>query len=142
MGPVWDFNNCLDNYVDETPYDRLYMNDTNLYNALIHDKVFVETVIYRYKQLRGSILSESRILQMIDDIAAYLGPALDRNFARWSTVLETIYFGEAEDGHDRNSYTYHEAIDQLKNTVILKGRFSDDNLATLLRNPVSSSPAP
>jgi spore coat protein H len=141
MGPVWDFNNCLDNYVDETPYTRLYMNYTNWYSALIHDKVFVETVIQRYKQLRGSILSETRILQMIDDIAAYLGPAVVRNFARWNTILESKFLGESEDGHDRNSYTYQEAVNQLKNAIILKGRFLDDNLAMLLRNPVTS-PAP
>ena len=141
MGPVWDFNNCLDNHIDPTAYDTILMSDANWFNVLVLDKTFVNTVVYRYRELRKTVLSEERLLAMIDEIAAYMGPAVQRNFDRWDKILAKDILTAAADGSNRNVYTFEDAVAQLKNEIVLKGRYMDENLETYLRN-LSATPTP
>ncbi len=141
MGPVWDFNNCLDNHIDPTAYDTFFMSGANWFNVLVLDHTFVNTVVYRYRELRKTVLSEERLLTMIDDIAAYLGPAAQRNFTRWDRVLQKDLLTPAADGADRNVHSFEEAVAQLKNEIILKGRYMDENLESYLRG-LSATPTP
>lgn len=133
MGPVWDCNNCFDNFYDSTPYDQLCVANNGWFVPLVLDKTFTELVIFRYHELRESILSEDRLLKMIDDIVAYLGPAIDRNFKRWDDVLTKPMLLVVDNQPDRNSYSYATAVNQLKNSIIDRGRFLDDNLSALFR---------
>lgn len=132
MGPVWDFNNCFDNFHDVTKTDALLIADNNWFDRLTRDRVFVDFVLWRYEELRESSLSEERLLSMIDEIVAYLGPAAERNNERWAVAYETDLYNITEDGTDRELHTYRQAVDQLKNAIILRGRFLDANLPALL----------
>ncbi len=133
MGPVWDFNNCFDNHFDETLYNQLLVANNNWYSMLVLDRTFTELVIWRYHELRETVLAEDRLLAMIDDIIAYLEPAADRNFDRWRISLESPLLWQFENEEDRNSYSFEAAVNQLKNSIIARGRFLDDNLSVLLR---------
>ena len=139
MGPVWDFNNCFDNHFDPTPTDRLVVAGNNWFLQLTQDRVFVDTVLWRYGELRKTVLADDRLLRMIDEITAYLGPAIGRNNRRWPEMYTTGQLWPAEDGTDRDLYSYEEAIGQLKSSIVARGRFLDENLAGLLRNPAPTA---
>ena len=65
----------------------------------------------RYTELRSTTLSEENIFGVIDSIATYLGPAIDRNFAKWP-ILGTYVWP--------NYYifdTYEEEVDYLKEWI-------------------------
>ena len=97
---------------------------------LTKDKDFIETVISRYRELRsnGGVLSEEYLLNYIDETIEYLGPAIDRNFEKWGYSFndDTLLFPA-----ERNLHSYNEAVSQLKNFIIERGRWMDDNIEAL-----------
>jgi hypothetical protein len=117
-GPVWDFNhgfgNCdygetweVDNWLLEyNPEGGDQM--AFWWELLWEDLAFQHKAAVRYTELRQTIFSEEHIYSIIDSIADYLGPAVDRNFARWPLLGNYIW---------PNYYvfdTYEEEIDYLK----------------------------
>ena len=117
-GPVWDFNhgfgNCdygetweVDNWLLEyNPEGGDQM--AFWWELLWEDLAFQHKATVRYTELRQTIFSEEHIYSIIDSIADYLGPAVDRNFARWPLLGNYIW---------PNYYvfdTYEEEIDYLK----------------------------
>lgn len=133
MGPVWDYNNCFNNHFDSTPVDQLLVANNNWFSLLVLDRTFAELAVWRYRELRKTVLAEDRLLRMIDEIAAYLGPAVGRNFERWGTSLKSPLLWLVDGEKDRNSYSFEEAVTQLKDCIVARGRFLDENLETLLR---------
>ena len=93
------------------------------------DEYFTQRIIDRYHYLRKNYLNEEYLLNYIDDIVEYLGPAIDRNFEVWG------YTFEQDKGLlqpiDRNVTSYEEAIKQLKEHIINRGRFLDENIDTI-----------
>ena len=140
MGPVWDMALCLDNDVIAAAFDRLYLTSANWYDRIAMDRVFVETVVWRYQKLREELFSEERLLAMVDEIAAWLAPAAQRNFARWPDILGADTQQPGADGADRNTHTYQQAVDQLKQAILLRGRYLDEHLEADLRDYMNSSP--
>lgn len=117
-GPVWDFNhgfgNCdygetweVDNWLLEyNPEGGDQM--AFWWELLWEDLAFQHKAAVRYTELRQTIFSEEHIYSIIDSVADYLGPAVDRNFARWPLLGNYIW---------PNYYvfdTYEEEIDYLK----------------------------
>ena len=117
-GPVWDFNhgfgNCdygetweVDNWLLE--YNPEGGDQVAFWWELLwEDLAFQHKAAVRYTELRQTIFSEEHIYSIIDSIADYLGPAVDRNFARWPLLGNYIW---------PNYYvfdTYEEEIDYLK----------------------------
>lgn len=117
-GPVWDFNhgfgNCdygetweVDNWLLEyNPEGGDQM--AFWWELLWEDLAFQHKAAVRYTELRQTIFSEEHIYSIIDSIADYLGPAVDRNFARWPLLGNYIW---------PNYYvfdTYEEEINYLK----------------------------
>ena len=117
-GPVWDFNHGFGNcdYGETWEVDNWLLE----YNPeggdqvafwwefLWEDLAFQHKAAVRYTELRQTIFSEEHIYSIIDSIADYLGPAVDRNFARWPLLGNYIW---------PNYYvfdTYEEEIDYLK----------------------------
>ena len=117
-GPVWDFNhgfgNCDYGETWETDNWLLEYNPEGgdqmafWWELLWEDLAFQHKAAVRYTELRQTIFSEEHIYSIIDSIANYLGPAVDRNFARWPLLGNYIW---------PNYYvfdTYEEEIDYLK----------------------------
>ena len=124
---VWDFNNTCDNYIETrvNPYNFDTQNRL-LYHMLCRDEDFTEAIITRYKKLRQGVLSEEYLMNYIDKTVAYLGPAIDRNFDKWGYSFLAGY--SLLKGEDREICSYEEAISQLKEFLIRRGNWMDQNI--------------
>ena len=127
---VWDFNNSCDNYQEKSvmTVQHFELQNKLWFGMLMKDKDFVESVIKKYKTLRKTFFSDDYLEKYIDDVTAYLGPAIERNCKRWAssfkddTLLVPI---------ERNIHSYDEAIYQLKNFFKVRTEWMDDNIETL-----------
>ena len=127
---VWDFNNACDNYMEA----RIDLHDFEIQNRLLYhmlcrDEDFMEAIIARYKELRRGVLSEEYLMDYIDRTVAYLGPAIDRNFDKWGYSFQPEY--NRLKGEDREICSYEEAIGQLKDFLIERGNWMDQNIDAL-----------
>lgn len=91
MGPVWDLDNAVDNYI----YEPLDVTVTAFqikpwFDRLTKDSYFLEKLEKRYAELRRGPLSDENYLNTIDAITAYLGPAVRREWTRWAHVYTTF----------------------------------------------------
>ncbi len=130
IGPVWDFNNAANNYVEEIySHTNFLFQDKAWYNMLLKDEKFVNKVIKRYHELRKTYLNDDYIQNYIEDTVAYLGKAVDRNFEVWGyTFNETHNMLKPE---ERNYQSYEEALEQLKKYLYRRGEWMDANIETL-----------
>ena len=83
IGPVWDFNNALDNFIVPMPRRGFLLSQRGWFAQLMADEDFVERVIARWRELRSGILSDGALDAYIDGTVAWLGSAVDRNFEVW-----------------------------------------------------------
>lgn len=133
MGPVWDYNNCLNNYFTELNNEKMQYVDRLWYSQLLKDEEFVDRVVNRYRELRKTVLKEDYLLNYIDNVRSYLGNSIDRNFEVWGFSFDSSNLNEREKLYpeERNIRSYDEAIKQLKNEIIKRGRWMDENIDTL-----------
>ncbi len=134
IGPVWDFNNAYDNYTEESVAELGFlMNEKPFYYMLFKDEKFVGQVISRYRELRSSYLSDEALSSYIDEVVAYLGPAIDRNFQVWGYTFDASALGADSklSPEDRNPESYDEAVDDLKDAIELRGEWLDRNIENL-----------
>ena len=142
-GPVWDFNHGFGNcdYGETWEVDNWLLE----YNPeggdqvafwwefLWEDLAFQHKAAVRYTELRQTIFSEEHIYSIIDSIADNLGPAVDRNFARWPLLGNYIW---------PNYYvfdTYEEEIDYLKSWTTQRLAWMDsDILLSLDPSPIAT----
>lgn len=127
---VWDFNSSCDNYaLSQTNPQRFEMQENFWYKMLFKDERFVERVIRRYRYLRKNVLSDEYLLNYIDEVALYLGDAIYRNYEKWGYTFQEEY----DELHptERNPRTYEDAINQMKEFIISRGKFMDENIETL-----------
>ena len=124
---VWDFNNACDNYIEKEIglYD-FAMQNRLIFDMLCRDEVYTEAIIARYKELRQGVLSEEYLIDYIDQTIAYLGPAIDRNFDKWGYSFFEEY--NLLIGEGREICSYDEAIRQLKEFLIERGNWMDQNI--------------
>lgn len=124
---VWDFNNSYDNIPwDVKSFEEFYLVEGNWFNRLVQDKGFVEKIINRYYELRQGILSDESLIGMVDENIEYLGSAVDRNFDLWGYTFDEYMLSE-----DRDPRSFDDAIDMLKDAIVTRGAFLDDNIESL-----------
>lgn len=139
MGPVWDYDGTMDNYIFEPLEAGVMAFQTKpWFNRLVLDKSFVEKLENRYSQLRKSVLSEKSINDSIDEIVAYIGPAQAREWKRWANIYKTdnkySLHGYLDDDNDyifRNSLEFSNEISKIKTTLRLHGNSIQGSLKTL-----------
>lgn len=122
LGPPWDYDNCYDNYQDQTPTDGFYVVQRAWYFMLMKDEAFAQDVIDRYRSLRQDVLSEEHIFEMIDATAGYLAPAMERNWARWGYTFSDDHYLFPE---SRRPASYEEAVADLKSFIHDRGTWLD-----------------
>ena len=129
---VWDFNNGFDNYpwTDYTT-DRFFVEDGNWFDRLLQDRAFVDQVVARYRELRREQWSDERILGLIDGYVEQLGDAVDRNFAVWGYTFEENLLSQDQAGNSRDPKSFEEAIAMLKNCILARTAFLDENIEQL-----------
>ena len=90
MGPVWDFDDGLDNYkFQPMEVEHTAFQERPLFERLVLDMTFVKKLQKRYNELRMGPLSNFNIRQMVDEINNHLGPAIDREWYRWASIYLT-----------------------------------------------------
>ncbi|MEP0859902.1 MAG: CotH kinase family protein [Ignavibacterium sp.] len=138
-GPVWDFNLAFGNadyyeayltsgWVLEYVSDFSNMPDwENFYIPFWWKKLFDEikfrNIIYnRWQQLRSTVWTNQNILNMIDSLVVYLEESRIRNFQKWPVlgvwIWPNYFVGQ----------TYQEEIDYLKNWLIARLNWLDQNM--------------
>ena len=130
MGPVWDFNNSVDNYFEEVyPTNGFIFYEKTWYEMLMKDPKFTEKVISRYKELRKTYLSNDYIQNYIDETLEYIKPAVNRNFEVWGYTFDETFIELKP--IERNYHSYEEAVTQYKTYLEQRGIWMDNNIETL-----------
>lgn len=127
---LWDMNSSCDNY-QEQAMDRknFVLQNTLWFSMLMKDEAFTDALIARYRELRKTYFDPDYLCGYIDDTAAYLGEAVERNYERWGYVfsLDEPLLTPA----DRELHSYGEAISQLKAFLRERIRWMDENIDSL-----------
>lgn len=127
---AWDFNSIFNNYVTEISTTKPFaLNNKIWFKQLVKDPHFTDKVIRRYRELRKKQLSDDYLLNYIDETIQYLGPAIDRNNERWAHSF--LQENDLLIPEDRNSRNYEEAVTQLKETLVGRGAYMDENIEAL-----------
>lgn len=125
IGPVWDFDGAMNNNIGQwVPYDTIEMPKNMIYYYLCNSAAFTRLCELRYRELRATYLSEEYLLSYIDACRSYLGGSLTRNYERW-------YCSGEETRYDRRRGTLEEEYDKLREYVVERGRWMDENIEKL-----------
>lgn len=134
MGPVWDYNNVLDNFIRlEFDGSGIYYVKRTWYEMLMRDEYFVEKVISRYHQLRKTYFNDEYLLNYIDETVAYLDDAIERNYSVWGYSFEREHQkpGTSRRPIDLNPTSYDEAIEHLVKITKARGAWLDQYIEIL-----------
>lgn len=63
---------------------------------------------------------------MYDETVEFLGPAIERNYTKWGYSF--LSENSLIEPQERNPSSYGEAIEQLKDTIRIRGAFMDENI--------------
>lgn len=138
MGPLWDYDNCLDNYsLEASNYESLPFASQPWFEKLIQDPDFQERVSERYRELRKGILSDEYINNFIDETVEYLGNARERDYVRWKESYENRHLlleVENADGIviDRNAGDVSGEVQRVKDILSIHSEWMDSNLGNEL----------
>ncbi len=127
LSPTWWFDTSLDNDV------HVETRDEESFVWLPHFMMgyeFVNRMKARYYHLLRTSLEPNRVRRRVDDTAAMLGPAMQRDWNRWERVytghdpryrLETV---EAENGDIlvRQTFTPEQELLKIKSTLAMHGQ--------------------
>jgi len=104
FGPIWDFNLGFGNadYCQGGATDVLALDFNTrcpidgwqipfYWSLLIQDSLFGVNLYKRWTDLRKSILSEQKVIAVIDSMAALLNEAQQRNFQRWNVLSQYVW---------------------------------------------------
>lgn len=134
LGPIWDYNNAYDNYMEIQRNPTGFRLQTEpWFKMLIKDKAFVNLVIARYHTLRKTVFDEDYLLNYIDQTVEYLGDAVQRNYEVWGYTFDVSKLDDRNKlfPDERNPKSFDEAIEQLKNCIKRRIEWLDKNIDTL-----------
>lgn len=141
IGPVWDYNNVLDNYTNVMPAEGFLLSQNGFYSQLMKSERFVNKVISRYRELRKGVLSEEHLKSYIAETEAWLGSAVDRNYEVWGYTWDwkniPMYERRRPDAgseatfDDVNPSSYEEATEQMTDYMVSRGRWLDEHIESL-----------
>lgn len=139
MGPVWDFDQSIDNY-DKGIADlkQMVFIDRPWFEKLINSHEFNKKLLKRYKELRKNILSDENIDNKISDIVAYIGDAQKRDYFRWGKYYSNLNSELVTDSYgitiDRSGNTFEEEIMKVNDTLKIHGKYMTQNIKNLVAN--------
>lgn len=134
MGPVWDFDQAMDNnQTVSADLQTTAFHSAPWYDRILRDPVFTAAVIERYAELRESILSDESVEDFVEETVAYLGPAIDRDWARWGYYYTAGGYLEVDDPKegDRNTHTHQEEVERILNVLSRHGAWMDEHMDSL-----------
>lgn len=134
MGPVWDFDQAMDNnQTVSADLQTTAFHSAPWYDRILRDPVFTAAVIERYAELRESILSDESVEDFVEETVAYLGPAIDRDWARWGYYYTAGGYLEVDDPEegDRNTRTHQEEVEKILDVLSGHGAWLDEHMDSL-----------
>lgn len=141
IGPVWDYNNVLDNYTTVMPAEGFLLSQNGFYSQLMKSRRFVDRVISRYRDLRKGVLSEEYLCTYIQETESWLGTAVDRNFTVWGYTWDWEQIpmyerrrpdaGSGETFADVNPASYKEATEDMISYMVRRGIWLDEHIESL-----------
>jgi len=117
-GPVWDYNFSLNNFGDEIEGFQWQSGRTgskDWFDILPENEPFMAAVMERWRELRGSLLSDEAIRARVDAVSAPLLTAGPRDLERWPVGETDIGFGG---GNPNAPTTWEGQIEDLKSWTI------------------------
>lgn len=142
MGPLWDFNlaygNVDYNSAVQYPQEHWLYNDSRMfwYEKMVRDPYFKNKMKTRWDTLREDELSNTRIIHLIDSMAASLAESQVRNYQRWP-ILGTYVWPNQYVGS-----TYADEVAWFKNWIIARANWMDANLPGIIIGPDPPDPDP
>ena len=116
IGPVWDFDQAMNNYyLEEQKTEYTAMQTRAFYEELVKDERFLQALMDRYLELRETSLNDDYVMSKIDDISDYINSARQREWFRW----KDSYFNEE---YDETTYR----LEKIVKDGVLIDRFNDD----------------
>lgn len=134
MGPVWDYNNILNNYIAiELDGSEFLYVERLWFDRLLADPYFNQKVIERYSKLRRNILSEDYLMGYMDEVVNYLGDSLERNYEVWGYSFDQSMLKDSEKLRpiERNPKSFEEAVTDMKEFLKVRGRWLDTHIDAL-----------
>ena len=141
IGPVWDFNNVLDNFFTPLPEEGFMLSQRGWFGELMRSQAFVSRVISRYQALRRGVLSDDNLLDYIAQTQAWLGSAVDRNFAVWGYSFDPEQLTyrtrrspevlSGQDLDDVNPESFQEATQWMVDYMLERGQWMDQHIDSL-----------
>ncbi len=134
-GPAWDFDQALGNSTwncgqctDEWNLTKSVSAKPAFWNVLFNESEFQCQLRQRYDELRNGPLHLDSLLNYIDEQAAILTEAQERNFNKWDILGKEIW--RSTPGYqDRD--TYQKEVDYLKDYLTDRLNWMDGQLADL-----------
>lgn len=152
IGPVWDYNNVLNNFFSDLPAEGFLLSQRGWYAQLMTDQDFVERVIFRYRQLRNGILSDQRLMDYIDQTVRWLGSAVERNYEVWGYSFDPALLAPTERRNppasqvwesreswlacrrEMNPASFEDAVARMEDYMLRRGAWMDEHIDTLLQH--------
>ena len=117
IGPVWDFDQAMNNYFqDEMKPNTLAFQTKPFFAELSKDRRFIDLLKERYAELRKTSLSEEHVIEVMTEAVDYLKSAREREWYRWAENYQDSSFN--------NPGSYY-LQDYVKNGLIIR-RSNDD----------------
>ena len=139
MGPLWDFNlawhnadYCNNDQPGGWAYELSNYCQWDMpfwWRRLEQDTLFVNNVRCRWDQLRQSVLDTANIFAYIDSISTLLNESQQRQF-----IIYPILGGYVWPNPFPYAQTYQQEIAGLKNWIVQRIDFMDDNLPGMCLN--------
>lgn len=139
MGPVWDYNNVLNNFFLSFSRRGFMLANRGWYGRLMTSEDFVEHVISRYRQLRKGILSDEYLMNYVDEVIAFLGPAIARNDEVWGYSYNPHLVSSTarrrpdadETLEEANPSSYEDAISRMEGYMLSRAEWLDEHIEDL-----------
>jgi hypothetical protein len=134
MGPAWDLQSAFGNYYYAggglTTGWRIHSERRPFWwYRMLADTLYLQDLRLRWRELRAGPFAEPVLMARIDSIAALLGEAQQRNFARWN-ILGRWTWPDTYVG-----LTYADEVEFLKAWLGARLRWIDANIDSLSTRP-------
>lgn len=133
MGPVWDYDGAMDNWFQEANYNEAApMANVPWFSEMVRDPEFIRLLDERFQELRKGVFSDESMAQYCASYLEELGPAADRDYARWGYFYTSENLNPHPDGTSRNIDSHYEEIERLLKNLSDHGDWMENHLRDLV----------
>jgi len=135
-GPLWDFNlgygnvdySALNLATDQWLYQNYGSNESypmHWWARLMEDPGYRQTLYNRWTELRSGPFSTYSIMNNLNNMAQFMGPAIDRNYDKWPIIGQYVW-----PNFDWENTSYQQEVDYLKSWLSDRLNWMDANISS------------